>query len=172
MDQGWCAAALAFRLREGTSDGMNLGGRTVVLGFDFPGPTLFDGNGTARIYIDGGASAEQQRELDSIFHGQKGGPMGAIAPLVANWLTTQTANIEVRDEGDSITVSVGNAGQVESRLLRDPEGHGFELRGGGFIGGFGMQAGELAPSSSRWSDPDLRRFETKSGLRGDFTWNG
>lgn len=40
-----------------------LAGRTVALALDFPGPTLFDGNGTARIYIDDGASKDQVREL-------------------------------------------------------------------------------------------------------------
>ena len=44
MDQGWCASAIAFRARDGNSDGVALGGRTVVFAVDFPGPTLFDGN--------------------------------------------------------------------------------------------------------------------------------
>jgi hypothetical protein len=78
----------------------------------------------------------------------------------------------VQDQGDTITITVGNAGQVESRLLRDQQGQGFELRGGGFVAGLGLQVAELAPSGSRWSDPELRQFETRSGARGDFTWSG
>ena len=46
------------------------------------------------------------------------------------------------------------------------------MRGGGFVTGLGMQEVDLAPSGSRWTDPDLRQFETKSGARGEFTWNG
>ena len=61
MDQGWCASAIAFRVRDGQSDGVELGDRTVVFAVDFPGPTLFDGNATARLYIDAGASDEQRR---------------------------------------------------------------------------------------------------------------
>ena len=78
MDEGWCASAIVFRTSEGTSDGVTLSGRTVVLAIDFPGPTLFDGNATARLYIDDKANSEQRRELEAICSGQKGGPMAAI----------------------------------------------------------------------------------------------
>lgn len=172
MDQGWCASAIAFRAREGVSDGVPLGGRTVVFAVDFPGPTLFDGNATGRLYIDEGANADQRRELEAICSGQKGGPMAAIAPLVAKWLPARSAKIEVADEGDAITVTVGDAGRVVSRRLRDGQGQGFTLRGGGFVSGLGLQEADMAPSASRWTDPDLRRFDTKSGARGDFSWSG
>jgi hypothetical protein len=172
MDQGWCASAFGFRLREGNSDGVNLSGLDVVLGIDFPGPTLFDGNATARVYVEDRVSDEQRRELEAIFQGTKGGPFAMLVPLVTTWLPTQSANIEVREDGDVITMSVGDAGQVESRILRDPGGMGFEMRGGGFIGAFGMESVELAKSASRWSDSELRTFETKSGARGNFTWSG
>ena len=171
MDQGWCATAIAFRVREGDSDGVDLGGRTVVLGADFPGPTLFDGNATARLYIDDGASSDQRRELEAIVSGQKGGPMATLAPLISTWLSAQHAKIDVADEGDTIVVTVGDVARVESRRLRDAQGNGFTLSGGGLVGGMGMQGADMAPSASRWTDPDLRHFETKSGARGDFTWS-
>lgn len=171
MDQGWCASAFAFRIREGTSDGVNLGGRTAIFAVDFPGPTLFDGNATARLYIDAEASPEQRRELEAILSGQKGGPMAALAPLISTWLPARTAQIDVASEGDAITVTVDDTGRVQSRLVRDAQGQGFTLRGGGFVTALGMEEVELAPSASRWTDPDLRQFETKSGARGNFTWN-
>ena len=172
MDQGWCDSAVAWRIQEGNADGVNLGGRVVVLGIDFPGPTLFDGGATARLYIDDQASQEQLQELESIYQGRKGGTMEMLGTLITTWLPTQSASINVTDEGERIGVSVGNAGQIESNLLRDSEGHGFEMRGGGFVTGFGLEVAQLAPSASRWSDPDLpRSFETKSGARGNFTWS-
>jgi hypothetical protein len=170
MDRGWCVSAIAFRTREGNSDGVALGGRTVVFAVDFPGPTLFDGNATARLYIDQGADADQHRELEAICSGQKGGPMAVLAPLIAKWLPARSAKIDVADEGDAISVTVGDTGRIESRRLRDQQGQSFTLRGGGFVTGFGMEEVELAPSRSRWTDPDLRQFETKSGARGEFTW--
>src|SRR5680860_246098 len=90
MDQGWCASAIAFRVNQGSSDGVDLGERQVVFAVDFPGPTLFDGNATARLYIDDGASGDQHRELEAIWSGQKGGPMAVLAPLVSTWLAATT----------------------------------------------------------------------------------
>jgi hypothetical protein len=171
QDQGWCATAAAVRIQAGNSDGVDLSGRTVALALDFP-DVIFNGNGTGRLYLEEGCSAEQQRELEAIFQGKKGGPMGAIGPLLSTWLPTQTAAISVDDTGDTIAVRVGNAGEVRSQLLRDGEGQSFTLQGGGFVSGLRMDAGELAPSASRWSDPDMpRQFETKSGIRGAITWN-
>jgi hypothetical protein len=172
MDQGWCASTDAFRLQAGDADGVNLGGLTVVFAIDFPGPTMFDGNAKARVYIDDGASADQRRELEAIFQGQKGGPMAMLSPLISNWLPTQAASIAIREDGDNLTISVGSAGELRSRLLRDQGGQGFELSGGGFISALNMPSVALAPSSSSWRDADLRTFETKSGARGNFSWSG
>jgi hypothetical protein len=173
MDQGWCGGALALRIDEGSSDGLDLSGRTVVVGVHFPGPTLFDGNCTARVYVDDGASDEQRAALEAIAHGDSGGPMEQLAPLIGTWLSTESVPIEANEDGDTITVDVGQAGQVRSQLLRDPEGNGFAMRGGGFIGAWGLEEAEMAPAGAHWSDPDLPgAFDTKSGARGAFTWSG
>lgn len=173
MDKGYCATALAFRVRDGSSDAMSLSGRTVVFGAEFPGPTMFDGKATGRIYVDDGANADQRRELEAIFQGQKGGPMGALAPLISTWLPTQAAGMEFKEDGDAVSLSVKGTGEISNKLVRDQGGAGFEMRGGGFVAAFGLEAAQLAASSSRWSDSDLpRQFETKSGARGDFRWSG
>jgi hypothetical protein len=173
MDQGWCASVIGFRIREGSSDGVALAGREVVFTPDFPGPTLFDGNATARLFVDESADDDQQRELEAIFQGTKGGPMGNLAPLIATWLPTKKASIGIEEEGETITVSADGAGQMRSQLLRDPEGNAFTLRGGGFVSGLGLEEANLAPTSADWADPEMpKRFETKSGARGDFAWSG
>ena len=174
MDRGWCATALIIPIQQGSSDGVNLGGRTLALVLDFPGPTLFDGNGTARLYIDDAASADQRRELEAIFQGKKGGPMEVIASLVTRWLSTQTAKINIQEEGDTFTATVGDFGQYKSQRLRDEAGRAMTIQNVGFASllQFENRTVQLAPSSSQWSDPDLpRRFETKSGGIGTFTWS-
>lgn len=173
MDQGWCGSVIGFRIREGSSDGLALDGREVVLGIHFPGPTLFDGNATARLFVDEGADDHQHRELEAIFRGEKGGPMEILASLVATWLPTKSARVDVGEDGDSITMATEGAGELRAQLLRDPEGTPFTLRGGGFVSMFGMEMAELAPTATRWADPELpHSFETKSGARGHFTWSG
>ena len=173
MDQGWCASAIAFRVREGFSDSVKLAGNTLVLSNDFPGPTLFDGNATARLYIDIGATADQRRELEAIFQGRKGGPMAILATLVAKWLPTQTSKIDIQENGDDLAVTVGNFGQVKSHKLNNEAGRPMTMQSVGFavMLQFDNEILQLAPSTSRWSDPDMpRSFQTKSGGVGSFTW--
>jgi hypothetical protein len=175
MDRGWCQGALVVRIDEGSSNGVDLGGRTVTIGVHFPGPTMFDGNATARVFVDDDATDEQRDALEAIAQGRNGGPMEQIAPLVANWLPTQTANISVDESGETITVGVDGTGSVRSQLLRDPDGNSFALRGGGFVAGFGLETAELAPpSGSEWSDAEFPEggVELKSGARGAITWTG
>ena len=177
MDQGWCDGAHLVRVQQGSSDSVDLSGRTVVVANDFPGPTLIDGNGTARIYIDDGASPEHRRELEAIFQGRRGGPMEIFASLISQWLPTQTANIEIQEEGDAFTATVGSFGRYSSQRLRDEAGQLMTMQNVGFAGPGGFQfenaTADLAPSGSRWSDPEMpRQFETKSGAVGHITWSG
>src|SRR5688572_13535922 len=146
MDEGWCAGSVSFEIEDGQSDGVDLSGRTVVLLVHWPGPTMFDGNGTGRVFIDEGANAAQARELSAIFQGQKGGvAMGMIASLTSSWLPVEKTAIRITRDGDTMKTNVGTVGQISSKAIRDGEGKGFTLKGGGFISAFGMDEAELAP---------------------------
>jgi hypothetical protein len=174
MDQGWCAGSLTFQIEEGQSDGVDLSGRVAVLLVDWPGPTLFDGNGTARLFVDDGASDEQLRELEGVFTGQRGGTFEMVGSLISTWLPVAKTSIRYSRDGDTVSVSVGDVGEVASRALRDEGGHGFVLRGGGFVGAFGMEEAELAPSNgTRFSDSEMpRTWQGTSGARGMVTLSG
>jgi len=156
QDQGWCATAAAVRVSDGEADGVSLAGQTVAFAFDFP-DLMFNGGGTARLYLDERASIAQREALEAIFSGQRGGPMAALAAMLSTWLPSRTTTIAVTEDGDAVSVAVGDIGRVESRRLRDGEGKDFTLRGGGFIAGLGMEALDLAPSSSHWADPEMPR---------------
>jgi hypothetical protein len=176
MDQGWCASALLLRIRQGTSDSVNLGGRTLAMVFVFPGPTLYDGNATGGLYMEDTATAEQRRELEAIFQGKKGGPMGALAGLIPKWLPSQTTPIAVREENDTIHATVGSVGQIQSQRLKNEAGQQMTMQNVGFavVFQFDKQTAALAPSAgTRWADPDMpRQWESRSGAVGTFTWSG
>jgi len=174
MDQGWCASAWLLRVHQGSADGVDLGGRTLAVALDFPGPTLYDGNGTARLYIDDGANADQRRELEAIFQGTRGGPMEILGGLVAKWLPTRATKIDFQEQGGALTAAVGGFGQIKSERLANDAGQPTTMQNTGFTTAlqFDNQAAQLAPSDgTRWSDPDMpRQFETKSGAVARFTW--
>lgn len=176
MDEGWCGSPLLFRIRDGSSEGVDLAGRTVVVATYFPGPTLFDGNGTARVVVDDGASDEQRQELEAIFQGQKGGPMEIIGGLVTTWLPTQPAAIDIAEADGEFTAKVSGFGEIRSRRLANEAGQPMLLKNAGFTAALQLDdsAGHMAPSASRWADSELPQpeFHTKSGVVGSFTWSG
>ena len=175
MDKGYCASAILFRIQNGVSDGVDVKGRDVVLAFDFPGPTLFDGNGTARLYIDNAADTNQHKELENVFQGRKGGPMQMISGLLSKWLPTESSKIEVNDDGTNLTASVGSVGQIKSQQLKNQVGTPMILQGAGFASAFQMENDTftLAPSATQMSDPDIpHTISTKSGAVANFSWSG
>ena len=169
-DQRWCASAGVFRIQEGNSDGVDLGGRTLAYSWYFPGPFL-DGNGTGRLYLDEAAS-EQRKELEVIFQGKKGGPLELFAVLIPRWLATLNTKIELLEEGDTITATIAGGGQIESQRLKDRAGRPTILQNAGLASALQIDTMALAPSTgTRWADPDLpRQFESKSGIVADVYW--
>ncbi len=176
MDQGWCASPILFRLRDGTADGVNLGGLTLALALFFPGPTLYDGHATARLYLEDTARADQRSALEQIMQGKRGGPMQILAGLITTWLPTQTTAITVQEANGTIQATVGSVGQIHSQRLKNEAGQPMTMQNVGFAVAlqFDQQRAELAPSAgTRWADPDLpRQWESKSGAVGTFTWSG
>jgi hypothetical protein len=176
MDQGYCGTTNLFRITSGNSDGVDLSGLTFVWSGLFPGPTLFDGNATSRLYVQESASADQVRELETIFQGKRGGPMAILAPLSAKWLSTQKVKIEVQDEDDLVSATAGRFGKIKSKRLRTEAGKPMTIQNLGFTVAleFDNQAAEMAPADgTEWSDPELpRQWVSKSGTIGSFTWNG
>jgi len=172
MDRGWCNTTQWYLIAGGRAGGVDLGARTVVLSMDFPGPTLFDGNGTGRLYVDDGASADQQRELEGIFQGKSGGAPALFGQIVANWLPTKQVRIDI-DQGDKLTARIAGVGQIESTLLKDEAGRVMTTQNVGFASFFnadGLTA-QLAPSSAQWSDSELPHpMEHRSGARTTVNW--
>src|SRR5262249_17268057 len=176
MDQGWCASPILLRIKDGRSDSVNLSGRTVVMALFFPGPTLYDGNATGRLYMEETTTAEQRRELEAILQGKKGGPMGALAGLIPTWLPSRSTPIAVREENGTVRATVGNIGQIQSQRLKNEAGQLMTMQNVGFAVAFQFdkQTATLAPSAgTRWSDPEMpRQWESKSGAVGAFAWSG
>ena len=178
MDKGYCGGLILFRIQDGISNSINLAGRDVVLFFDWPGPTLLDGNGTSRLYIDNEADTNQQKELEDIFQGRLGGPMQMLSQLIAKWLPTVTTRIDIKedDAGHNITARVGNQGEIKSQELRNEAGRVMTVQGAGIASMFQIENDvlTLAPSGTQWSDSDMphTQITTRSGALGKFSWSG
>ena len=175
MDQGWCASPWLVRVEEGESNGVDISGCNVALVTYFPGPTLFDGEGTGRVYLDVNNSAEQRRELEAIFTATRGGPLEVIGSLVSTWLSTQITDIDVSEDNGTIEAEVGDFGSIVPTRMVNEVGDTVALHDAGFalVWNFDNNVAEMAPSDgTSWRDPDFPvAWNGKSGAVGHFTWS-
>ncbi len=175
MDRGWCGTPWLLRIESGESDGTEIPPSVAVIGQFYPGPTLFDGNGTARVFFDESIDADTRSLLEPILQGQRGGPPEIIAGLISDWLPSSATPITVEASNGSVIADVGTVGHIESKRLVNGLGDTMTMSNAGFAVGLQLDdaLGELAPSDgTRWNDPDLpEAFECKSGVVGQFTWS-
>ena len=104
----FCRVTLVFDIREGEIDGTDVGGLKVAAIADTP-KVMTEGNWKLGVFVDDQASDEQADKLVQVFGGQLGGPMAALGPLVGEMLGVERAPIEVRHDGLSHSVRVGDA---------------------------------------------------------------
>jgi hypothetical protein len=169
-DQGWCSGVFAFDIQEGNSDGVDLGGSKVAFTGEWPA-NFFGGNGTARVYVDERASADQRRELEAIFSGKKGGHLEALfGAVITKWLPAQATTVDLQ-WGDNPSLTVGNVGRASLKPIKDPAGQPTKVQGAAAQAGFQIDGMDLASArGSRWADPDLRGWEGDSGTLHAFSW--
>lgn len=124
----YCRASLAFRIDEGAIEGVDVGGRVAVLVIDTP-PNMLDGNWRAGLVIDDGASEEQANSLGRMMGGELGGPPGALAPLVDEFLGVEMLPIDVAETDDGYQVRIGDNSRYQGRRMMDFHGGPVQLDG-------------------------------------------
>jgi hypothetical protein len=107
-DNDYCRVTLVFNVAEGDVDGTDVGGLIVAAVADTP-KVMPDGNWRLGVFIDDAASPEQAEALGGVFSGALGGPMEALGPLIGENLGVERAPIEVREEGLTHSVRIGDA---------------------------------------------------------------
>jgi hypothetical protein len=111
-DYDRCRVTLVFNVANGDVEGTDVSGLTVAAVADTP-KVMTDGNWRLGIFIDAAASDEQADRLVAVFSGALGGPMAALAPLIGEMLGVERVPIEVREEGLSHSVRIGDAVDVQ-----------------------------------------------------------
>ena len=168
-DQEWCSAAIGLNIRQGDSDGVDLSNVRAVFVGDFPGNFLL-GDGTARLYLDEGMTAEQQLELEAILTGKKGGVWEALGASMSRSVPTKLARISL-EGGENPSISVSGVGEMKLERIKDEKGSQTQLVNFPVGTAFGLGTADLALSEGQWSDPEMRSWQ--AGGHGDvmnFNW--
>jgi hypothetical protein len=111
-DYDRCNAMLVFNIKDGDVEGTDVSGLTVAAIADTP-KVMSDGNWRLGVFIDGAASDEQAEKLGGVFSGALGGPMEALGPLVGENLGVERAAIEVREDGLTHSIKIGDSVDFE-----------------------------------------------------------
>ncbi len=120
-DGGTCDSALAWGVDKGTIEGVDVAGRTVALSVHIPGNVLA-GNWKAVVYVDDGATQEQQDALLKVFTGQLGGAIADLAALIGEVITVERVPIVFSvDEGQG-KLTIGSTIEAELAPLRGATG--------------------------------------------------
>lgn len=158
-DQEWCSGAFGMQVTTGESEGVDLSGAKVVLHFELPGDFM-SGIDKAKLYVDPSVSDDQRREIDAIFHGEKGGLWAGMKETIKEWLPTTVAKVEFSD-GDSPGATVEGIGEITLQPVKLEDGKPSKLVGAPVLAAFNMAYEDLAfGTGTRFSDPDMRSWES------------
>jgi hypothetical protein len=166
----YCRVVLVFNVKDGEVEGVDVSGLTVAAIADTP-KVMTDGNWRLGVFIDSSASDEQAEKLGGVFSGALGGPMEALGPLIGENLGVERAAIEVREEGLTHSVKIGDAVDFE---VEDVVPFGVESgRPARLVGIFHPAGSELTIAHATRSKIDAFgiSYEGKSGFsNSEFAW--
>ena len=168
-DHDRCNVTLVFRVADGEVDGTDVSGLTVAAVGDSP-KVMSEGNWRLGVFIDANASDEQAEKLGAVFGGQLGGPMAGLAPLIGENLGAERATIEVREDGLTHSVKIGDAVDFE---VEDVVPVGVESGEPARLSGVFHPAGsELTIARATRSSIDAFgiAYEGKSAFSAPFSW--
>ena len=104
--EGDCKAALAFRIDRGEKDGVKLDGVNFIVLMRAP-KAMAAGGITVGLIVDAGANKAQVEAIGAIASGAAGGPMAALAPLVAGIAGVEQRPITFQTDGMKFEVTAG-----------------------------------------------------------------
>jgi len=114
-DGGTCDGVLSWHIDKGSVNGTNVAGRSFTILTHIPG-NILAGNWRVVVYVDDGATEEQQQALIDVWTGKLGGPMADLAQLVGEVVAVERAPVQFQVEGKGVAgrLTIGRA--IEAQL--------------------------------------------------------
>ena len=166
----YCRLTLVFHVKDGEVEGVDVSGLTVAAVTETP-KVMTDGNWRIGVFIDAAATDEQAEKPGGVFSGALGGPMEALGPLIGENLGVQRVPIEVREDGLTHSVKIGDAVDFE---IEDIVGFGVESgKPAQLVGIFHPAGPDLTVAHATRSQIDAFgiSYEGKAAFsRSEFAW--
>ena len=166
-----CQFVLVYHVDAGQVEGLEVGGLTVAVVADAP-KMMTDGNWRVGLLIDDKASKEQHEALTGVFAGQKGGPMGAIAPLIGEVVGIESQPIEYESSRGKHSVRIGSGVEIDAEDFI-PDGMEAPTQLVGIFHPSNTTLNVAKPTRSKISAFDMTfKNEGKSAFSAPFNWAG
>ncbi len=118
---GTCDTVIAWHIDKGTVNGTDVSGRTLAVLAHVPGNAL-KGNWRAVVYVDDGATPQQQEALLNVWTGKLGGPVADLAQLIGEVAGVERVPITFEIEGGKGRFQIGPAIAGEMEPLQGATG--------------------------------------------------
>ena len=115
-----CHALFGFHIESGEVDGVDVSGLTVAVVIADSPRLMIEGGWRIGMFMDERASAEQAEKLAGVFGGQRGGPMGALAPLVGEFVGSEPARMEYSADGRRRRLKIGDNAEIDVEEIQSP----------------------------------------------------
>jgi hypothetical protein len=117
---GWCDAIWAMSAEQGRFESVDLAGLSAVIFVHSPGPTMYDGDWTAVLYIEESATDEQFEAMRRIFSGEADGPWGILAQFFRDGrlAAVRRMPLEITIESRSRTLKASDRVLLEVEAIR------------------------------------------------------
>lgn len=115
-----CRAIFGFHIDSGQVDGVDVGGLSVAVFIGDSPRMMIEGGWRVGMFMDDRATAEQAEKLGAVFSGQMGGPMGALGPLIGEFLGSEPARMDYRADGKQRSLTIGDRARVDVEEITSP----------------------------------------------------
>jgi hypothetical protein len=125
-DGGTCDGLFAWHIDKGSVNGTDVSGRTFGFVAHIPGNVL-DGNWRIVVFLDDGATEEQQQALLDVWTGKLGGPVADLAQLVGEVIGMERVPVTFKVEGVKGTMKYGELASAQLEPFKGATGESTAL---------------------------------------------
>jgi hypothetical protein len=166
-----CDVLLAWHVKEGQKDGVDLSGLNAVMAAHTP-KHMTEGNWKVALYLDDRATADQSEALGAVFSGGAGGHLAALAPLIGEVAGVAPAAISFDRTGGSLRAAVGDLLSMESEQMVGMDGSNPPVISNPLLGAITQPVIQAKAGEIKYHDHWDVEFSGTNSFVTDFAYEG
>jgi hypothetical protein len=116
---GFCEGIVAWRVREGAVDDVDLAGASWVAVIHWPG-AIHEGDGRAIVFVDDSISKDQQRVIEKLATGGAGGPIATFMGTCEAGIEVRLSKVRFHFDGKNTSIEVEGSVACDLEAIRNP----------------------------------------------------